>query len=98
MTAYVTRAPLQLIKNPHMMSEARGQGRRTSKRLEEKEDASLVNGISHENDYVKGSQKDLERTGKAKAKGTGARPATKRKPGEQFRALVEIDGLSSFTF
>ncbi|KAK4696675.1 kinetochore protein Mis13/DSN1, partial [Lecanoromycetidae sp. Uapishka_2] len=56
MTAYATRAPLQLIQNPHMMSEvSRGHGRRTSARLADKEDAPLTNGISHENEPVKKS-------------------------------------------
>ena len=65
-----------------MMSEARGHGRRNSKRLEEKEDAPLANGIGHENEAVKGSQKENGKSGKAKVNGAGAKPAAKRKPGE----------------
>lgn len=82
MTAYVTRAPLQLISNSHMMNEARGHGRRTSKRLEEKEDAPLVNGFGHENEPVRGSKSDGVKSGKGKVNGASAKPAAKRKPGE----------------
>ena len=82
MTAYATRAPLQLIQNPHMMSEAsRGHGRRTSARLADKEDSPLVNGISHENELLKktggGSQ------GLITANETGSKAGGKRKPSEQ---------------
>lgn len=87
MTAYMTRAPLQLINNPHMMSGAPGHGRRTSKRLEEKEDAPLVNGIGHEDEPVKGSRIDAEKQGKGKVNGTSTKPAAKRKPGKSGVAL-----------
>lgn len=90
MTAYATRAPLQLINNPHMMSEARGHGRRTSKRLEEKEDALVVNDIGLENEIVRGSQKDTVKLGKAKVNGTSLKPAAKRKPGEWLRAQTTV--------
>lgn len=82
MTAYATRAPLQLIQNPHMMSEvSRGHGRRTSARLADKEDAPLTNGISHENEPIKKSA--TGKLGKSVANGTGSKAGGKRKPGEQ---------------
>jgi len=81
MTSYVTRAPLQLINNPHIMSKAHSHGRRTSKRLEEKEDAPLVNGIGLENEPAKEHRIDIGRQGKGKVNGASAKPAAKRKPG-----------------
>lgn len=94
MTAYATRAPLQLINNPHMMSEAHGRGRRTSKRLEDKEDAPLVNGVGHEhheNESVKGG-----RQGKGK-NGASAKPATaKRKPSKWPRAWMRSREIERF--
>ena len=65
-----------------MMSEGRSHGRRTSKRLEEKEDAPLVNGTGHENEPPRASQKDNAKPGKVKVNGASAKPAAKRKPGE----------------
>ncbi len=65
-----------------MMSEVPGHGRRTSKRLEGKEDAPLVNGIGHENEPVKGSKNDAGKQGKGKVNGASVKPAAKRKPGE----------------
>ncbi len=82
MTAYATRAPLQLIENPHMMSEvSRGHGRRTSARLADKEDAPLTNGISHENEPVK--KQVGGKQGKSVVNGAGSKAGGKRKPGEQ---------------
>lgn len=66
-----------------MMSEVRSSGRRTSRRLEEKEDAPLVNGIGNENESAKGSKSDGGKSGKGKANGAHTKPAAKRKPGEQ---------------
>ena len=84
MTAYATRAPLQLIRNPHIMSEAsRGQSRRTSARLAEKEDKPYVNGIGHDSEPVKGRQIVEGKQGKGKVNGASAKPTAKRKPGEQ---------------
>lgn len=83
MTAYATRAPLQLINNPHIMSEARGTSRRTSARLADKEDAPFVNGVVHESETVKGSQNVTRKQGKSGVNGASAKPAVKRKPGEQ---------------
>ena len=82
MTTYATRAPLQLISNPHIMSEAsRGQGRRTSARLAEKEDSPFINGIGLDSGPVKGRQNLDGRQGKAKLNGT-TRGSVKRKPGK----------------
>ena len=73
-----------------MMSEARDHGRRTSKRLEEKEGTPLVNGIGHENEFVKASQKDHRKSGKVKVNGASGKAAAKRKPGEWLQALVWV--------
>ena len=81
MTTFATRAPLQPILNSHMMSEPREHGRRTSKRLEQKEDAVLVNGTGNENEPLKGSQSDAGKPGKSKTSNSGIKSATKRKPG-----------------
>ena len=67
------------------MSEARGHGRRSSKRLEEKEDAPMVNGIEHDNELAKGSQKENVKSGKAKTNGNSTKPSAKRKPGKWAR-------------
>ncbi|KAL6715440.1 hypothetical protein ACLMJK_006401 [Lecanora helva] len=81
MTTFATRAPLQVINNPHMMSEVvRDPGRRTSKRLEEKEGTPLVNGIGHDEEPVRASQKDGGRSGKPKVNGASGKPTAKRKP------------------
>ena len=56
MTAYVTRSPLQLLTNPHMMSDSRRPARRTSARLADKEDAPVVNGFVHAGEKGKGGQ------------------------------------------
>ena len=88
MTAYVTRAPLQLINNPHIMSEAsRGHGRRTSARLADKEDAPYINGIGNDSEPVKPRQNVEGKQGKGKVNGASAKPAAKRKPGEQPLSL-----------
>ncbi|MCJ1391905.1 hypothetical protein MMC18_004772 [Xylographa bjoerkii] len=47
MTTYITRSPLQLLTNTHMMSESRRSTRRTSARLADKEDTTLANGLQH---------------------------------------------------
>ena len=82
MTTFATRAPLQQILNPHMMSEPRENGRRSSKRLEQKEDAMLVNGIGHENEPPKNSKSDGVKQMKGRGTGAAAKSAVKRKPGE----------------
>ena len=82
MTAYATRAPLQLINNPHMMSEPSRGGRRRSSRLEDKEDAPFSNGIVHDSETVKGHQKTVGKQGKGNANSAGSKAAPKRKPGE----------------
>ena len=63
-----------------MMSEPRDPQRRSSKRLEEKEGASLVNGIGHENETVRASQKETGKSGKTKTNGANSRSTAKRKP------------------
>lgn len=65
-----------------MMSEVPSHGRRTSKRLEGKEDTPLVNGIGHEKEPVKGSKIDAGKQGKGKVNGASAKFTAKRKPGE----------------
>lgn len=80
MTAYATRAPLQLINNPHMMSEPSRGGRRRSSRLEDKEDAPFANGIVHDPEPVKGRQNITGKQGKGSVNGAGAKAAAKRKP------------------
>ena len=94
MTAYATRAPLQLINNPHIMSEtSRGHGRRTSTRLANKEDAPYTNGIGNDSEPVKPRQDAEGKQGKSKVNGASAKPAAKRKPGEQLLALKWAFGL-----
>ncbi|KAL2038124.1 hypothetical protein N7G274_009071 [Stereocaulon virgatum] len=93
MTAYVTRAPLQLINNPHIMSEAsRGHGRRTSARLADKEDAPYINGIGNDSEPVKPRQNIEGKQGKGRVNGASAKPAAKRKP-----AYDEEDDGFAFT-
>lgn len=82
MTAYATRAPLQLISNPHMMSEPSRGGRRRSSRLEDKEDAPFTNGIVHDSETAKGRQNITGKQGKGSVNHAGSKPAPKRKPGE----------------
>ena len=88
MTAYATRAPLHLINNPRIMSEAsRGQSRRTSARLAEKEDVPYVNGIGLDSEPMKGRQTVEAKQAKGKLNGASTKPTAKRKPGENLRAL-----------
>lgn len=96
MTAYVTRAPLQLIQNPHMMSEvSRGHGRRTSARLADKEDAPLTNGVSHENEPAKKGASGKQ--AKSVTNTTGSKAGGKRKPGEQPWTCAHWELLEDFT-
>ncbi|KAG8526708.1 uncharacterized protein KY384_008137 [Bacidia gigantensis] len=78
MTAYATRAPLQLIENPHIMSDAQRQGRRTSSRLAEKEDV-IPNGLHHDYGSVKHNQKPST-VGRGTKAATNGKTAMKRKP------------------
>ena len=88
MTAYATRAPLHLINNPHIMTEAsRGQSRRTSARLAEKEDVPYINGIGHDSETMKGRQIVEGKQAKSKLNGASTKPTAKRKPGENLCAL-----------
>ncbi len=94
MTAYATRAPLHLINNPHIMSEAsRGQSRRTSARLAEKEDVPYVNGMGHDSEPMKGRQIVEGKQAKGKLNGASTKPTAKRKPGENLRPLKCGGGL-----
>ncbi|KAI4138564.1 MAG: hypothetical protein L6R39_006721 [Caloplaca ligustica] len=56
MTAYATRSPLQLVHNPHMMSQPRRSSRRLSARLGEQEDAPVVNGFAPGNEKAMNGQ------------------------------------------
>ena len=88
MTAYATRPPLHLIDNPRIMNEAsRGQSRRTSARLAEKEDVPYVNGIGHDPEPTKGRQIIEGKQAKGRLNGASTKPTAKRKPGEIFPAL-----------
>ncbi|KAI4110315.1 MAG: hypothetical protein LQ339_001482 [Xanthoria mediterranea] len=79
MTAYVTRSPLQLIHNLHMMSEPRRSSRRLSARLVDKEDAPLVNGLPHGQEKTRGGQTPANSTKQAKASVNGASLGAKGK-------------------
>ena len=83
MTAYVTRSPLQLIHNLHIMSEPRRSSRRLSARLGDKEDAPLVNGLAHGQEKARGGQTPGNSTRQPKASVNGATsgPKGKRKLG-----------------
>ncbi len=91
MTAYVTRAPLQLIDNPHIMSEGQGNARRTSTRLAGKEDIPFANGIGHNDQPIKKSQGSggTGRQGKNGTTGTSSKAGRKRKPGKQASLQTE---------
>ncbi|MCJ1311789.1 hypothetical protein MMC25_005462 [Agyrium rufum] len=75
MTTFATRSPLQLLTNPHMMSEARWGKRRSSARLAEKEDVPAANGVgAHEDGGEKPSKTNgasTTRTTKVAVNGTG---------------------------
>lgn len=78
MTTLAPRPPLQQLDNIHMMSE-RGNGRRTSARLADKDDASTTNGCNI--DQVKKSHDSIEgKQTKVNAGGVGTKPGAKRKP------------------
>ena len=80
MTTFATRPPLQQLDNPHVMSQ-RGNGRRTSARLAEKEDAPTTDVYTV--DPVERSQLTTEgEHSKGSAESTGAKTGRKRKPGE----------------
>ena len=74
MTTYATRSPLQLLNNPHMMSEPRRSSRRLSARPPEKEDPPVANGIGYGTERAKGGQSNGVggRQGKASTNGAGA--------------------------
>ncbi|KAL8696468.1 MAG: hypothetical protein Q9224_002780 [Gallowayella concinna] len=86
MTAYVTRSPLQLIHNPHMMNEPRRSSRRLSARLGDKEVAPLVNGLTHGNENGKSGQYSGNSAKQTKAGITGATSGAKAK-----RKLADYD-------
>ncbi|KAL9098265.1 MAG: hypothetical protein Q9163_006049 [Psora crenata] len=86
MTAYMSRAPLALANNLHIMG---ADGRRTSARLADKEDAPIANGVGQGYEPVKHSQKAAA-SGKAKA--NGAKAGAKKRP-----AYDEDDDGFAFT-
>ena len=93
MTTYVTRSPLQLLSNPHMMSEPRRSSRRLSARQPEKEDPPIANGIGHGTERVKGGQSSGVGGKQGKASANGASTSAKggrgkRKIGGSAPALV----------
>ena len=112
MTTYATRSPLQLLHNPHMMSELRRSSRRTSANTAHKEDAPVANGIGHNTDRAKDGQKNgVEgKTGKMRGNGGSSKPEGgrgKRKFGEwdarscelfTFRSGLILGGRISFFF
>ncbi|KAL9117845.1 MAG: hypothetical protein Q9187_005615, partial [Circinaria calcarea] len=71
MTTYATRSPLQLLINPHMMSDSWRTTRRTSARLADKEDVPVANGTSHTTGKGKGGQANAVSTKQDKAVGNG---------------------------
>ena len=73
MTSYATRSPLQLLSNTHMMSDPQRSTRRTSARLADKEDISLVNGNVYASEKGRGSHINgtSVKQGKAGVTGTG---------------------------
>ena len=73
MTTYATRSPLQLLSNPHMMSEPRRSSRRLSVRQPEKEDPPVANGIGRGTEQAKGGQSNgaNRKQGKAATNGAG---------------------------
>lgn len=84
MTTYATRSPLQLLPNPHMMSELRRSSRRISASLAQKEDPSIPNGAQAEKEREKPGPKagSVTKTGKTAVNGNGPRQKAKRKFGE----------------
>ena len=80
MTTFATRPPLQQLDNPHIMSQ-RGNGRRTSARLADKDNAPTTDGY-----VVESMKKSQPATGgkqsKANPNGVGPKIGGKRKPGE----------------
>ncbi|KAL9610968.1 MAG: hypothetical protein Q9167_004345 [Letrouitia subvulpina] len=77
MTTYVTRSPLTLITNPHMMSEPRRSSRRLSARPADKEDAPILNGAPQGNERAKPGKEDTgsEKHGKAGVNGANSSEA-----------------------
>lgn len=83
MTEYVTRSPLQLIHNPHMMGEPRRSSRRLSARLGDKEDVPIVNGTAHTTEKKdKSGQGSASNTKQAK---TGVNGATSNSTGSKTK-------------
>ncbi|MCJ1419288.1 hypothetical protein MMC32_005642 [Xylographa parallela] len=85
MTTYITRSPLQLLTNPHMMSDSRRSTRRTSARLADKEDTTLTNGLQHVVEKAKAGRPSGTSAKQAKpdVNGKGIGPSAvrgKRKP------------------
>lgn len=92
MTTYMTRSPLQLLSNTHMMNDSPQGTRRTSARLADKEDTVQVNGTIQPVEKIKGARSNGATTkqGKAEISGNGTGPAGtrgKRKPGVYMYTL-----------
>ncbi len=85
MTTYATRSPLQLLTNPHMMSEPRRSSRRLSARQPDKEDPPVANGIGHGTERAKGGQSNG--VGGKQVKGSANGAATNVKGGRGKRKI-----------
>ncbi|MCJ1474416.1 hypothetical protein MMC13_003074 [Lambiella insularis] len=81
MTTYMTRSPLQLLTNPHIMGDSRRSTRRTSARLADKEDITQVNGMVQPFEKAKGARSigTATKQGKAEVNGNGTGLAGARK-------------------
>ncbi|MCJ1398088.1 hypothetical protein MMC11_001285 [Xylographa trunciseda] len=85
MTTYITRSPLQLLTNTHMMSESRRSTRRTSARLADKEDTTLPNGLQQVVEKAKAGRPNgsIAKQARQEVNGNGIGPSgvrAKRKP------------------
>ena len=76
MTTFAIRPPLQQLDNPHVMSQ-RGNGRRTSARLAEKD--NTPNGDDYTANLAKTNQVTI---GAKQSKVISEKTGNKRKPGE----------------
>jgi hypothetical protein len=80
MTTFATRPPLQQLDNPHIMSQ-RGNGRRMSARLAEKDNTPITDTYD-----IEPVKKHQVATGgnqsKSGSAGVGEKIGNKRKPGE----------------
>ncbi|KAL8650828.1 MAG: hypothetical protein Q9210_003597 [Variospora velana] len=88
MTTYATRSPLQLIHNPHMMSQPRRSSRRLSARLGDQEDAPATNGLPLVNEKSKSGQSSGPH---AKQTRGGVNGATSNAPGTKAKRKLDND-------